>query len=457
MCSDTKLQILIAGSGKNCAPFVEAVTDVPGVEIVCLLDMQADPSSIELAKGIGVPLVRELPSYSNASHLDIIVNTSRDGAVSEHINNHKPENVVVLEKAAARLVRYLTAPFRSTPRYSDIIPAVHRDMEQTSGGAPRIIGKSVQMAEIMDLLERVGPTPTTVLLLGETGVGKDLIARVIHHESNLRDRPYISINCTALTSSLMESELFGYKRGSFTGAEEDRKGLFEEADGGTLFLDEIGDMLPELQAKLLRFLQTGEIRRVGSTETINVDVRVIAATNRDLEVAMDNETFRRDLYYRFNTFTIEIPPLRERMMDVPYLAYHFVTKAEAKLNKRVTGISDEALECMLRYDWPGNVRELENVIERAAILCKGDIIKPEDVALRIDDSGSFGCRIKLPETGEQQNESIFQSKKDQVMENFEKKEMQRYLKKTNGNVSEASRLSGIPRRTFYRKMKKYGM
>ncbi|SOB58477.1 Sigma-54 factor interaction domain-containing protein [Pseudodesulfovibrio profundus] len=456
MWKDTKIQILVAGSGKTCAPFVKAIADVHGVKIACLLDMQADPSSIELAKDIGVPLVNELPSYVDAANLDIIVNASKNDDVSTHINKNKPEHAVVLENAAARLVRLLTVSLRKKARYEGRFHAVQREMEQR-GGKTRIIGKSIQMCEVMDLVERVAPTPTTVLLLGETGVGKDLIARAIHQQSHLNSRPYISINCTALTSSLMESELFGYKKGAFTGAEEDRKGLFEEADGGTLFLDEIGDMLPELQAKLLRFLQTGEIRRVGSTETTNVNVRVIAATNRDLEFAMDNETFRRDLYYRFNTFTIEIPPLRDRMMDIPYLVYHFITKAEAKLNKRLTGIADEALECMSRYDWPGNVRELENVIERAAILCKGDVIGPEDVALRIDDSGTFGCPVGKPAAEDQENSSVFQSKKDQVMENFEKKEMQRYLQETDGNVSEASRMSGIPRRTFYRKMKKYGM
>lgn len=453
MWKDTNIQILVAGSGKKCAPFVKAIADVHGVKIACLLDMQADPSSIELAKGIGVPLVNELESYGDAASVDIIVNASKNGDVSNHINKHKPEHAVVLEGAAARLVRLLTVSLRKGARYKDRFRAVQREMEHL--GETRIIGKSPQMCEVMDLIERVAPTPTTVLLLGETGVGKDLIARAIHQQSHLNNRPYISINCTALTSSLMESELFGYKKGAFTGAEEDRKGLFEEADGGTLFLDEIGDMLPELQAKLLRFLQTGEIRRVGSTETKNVNVRVIAATNRDLETAMDNETFRRDLYYRFNTFTVEIPPLRERMVDIPYLVYHFITKAEAKLNKRLNGIEDEAMHCMHRYDWPGNVRELENVIERAAILCKGDVIGPEDVALRIDESGTFGCLIDRPV--DQEQGGFFKSQKDQVMENFEKKEMQRYLQKADGNVSEASRLSGLPRRSFYRKMKKYGM
>ncbi|CCO25220.1 sigma-54 interaction domain-containing protein [Maridesulfovibrio hydrothermalis] len=456
MWKDTKIQVLVAGSGKTCAPFIKAVKGVHGVEIACLLDMQADPSSIKLAKDIGVPLVNELSSYGDAYKLDIIVNASRNGEVIEHIRQHKHDRVIVLEKAAARLIRLLTVSLRKEARFRDRYHAAKREIEQR-GGDTQIIGKSVLMCEIMDLVDRVAATPTTVLLLGETGVGKDLIARAIHQASHLRNRPYISINCTALTSTLMESELFGYKKGAFTGAESDRKGLLEEADGGTLFLDEIGDMLPELQAKLLRFLQTGEVRRVGSTEIMTVNVRVIAATNRDLEYAMNNETFRRDLFYRFNTFTIDIPALRERKVDIPYLAYHFVTKAEAKLNKKLRGISDEALECMGRYDWPGNVRELENVIERAAILCSDGLICPDDLALRIDDSRSFGCPISPAVPDEPEKADLFQSKKDQVMENFEKKELVRFLEKADGNVSEASRISGIPRRTFYRKMKKYGM
>jgi len=457
MWKDTKIQVLVAGSGKTCAPFIKAVKDVHGVEIICLFDMQADPSSITLAKDIGVPLVNELSSFGDAHKLDVIVNASRNGEVSEHICQHKSDHVIVLEKAAARLVRLLTASIRKESRFRDRYRAAKREIEQRTGGETRIIGKSVQMLETMDLIDRVAPTPTTVLLLGETGVGKDLIARSIHQASHLCNRPYISINCTALTSTLMESELFGYKKGAFTGAESDRKGLFEEADGGTLFLDEIGDMLPELQAKLLRFLQTGEIRRVGSTDIQTVNVRVIAATNRDLEYAVSNETFRQDLFYRFNTFTIDIPPLRERRVDVPYLVYHFITKAEAKLNKKIQGISEAALECMSRYDWPGNVRELENVIERAAILCRDDVIGPEDLALRIEDSGAFGCPVGSAVATAPEGEDAFQSKKDQVMENFEKKELVRFLEEADGNVSEASRLSGIPRRTFYRKMKKYGM
>jgi transcriptional regulator with GAF, ATPase, and Fis domain len=237
--------------------------------------------------------------------------------------------------------------------------AAGRDPALRAGAGGRMVGKSPGIRAVAELIERVAPTPTTVLLLGETGVGKDLAARSIHQTSPLRHKPFVPVNCTAFTANLMESELFGYRKGAFTGAECDRPGLLEEADGGTLFLDEIGDMSRELQAKLLRFLQTGEVRRVGDTVTRTVRVRVIAATNRDLDGAVESDAFRRDLFYRFNAFTITLPPLRERAEDLPYLAYHFVTKAEAKLNKKIAGIDEDALGLMQAYRWPGNVRELE--------------------------------------------------------------------------------------------------
>ena len=207
-----------------------------------------------------------------------------------------------------------------------------------------------------------------MLIRGESGTGKELVARAIHRYSNVRERPLVTVNCTALAPTLLESELFGHKRGAFTGAVADKPGLFERADGGTIFLDEVGDMPLEMQAKLLRVLQTGEIKPVGDVVTRKVRVRVIAATNRDLEKALAVSEFREDLFYRFNTFTITLPPLRERTEDIPVLAHHFLRKAEAKVNKRVDRFAPEALDLLKRYPWPGNLRELENIIERAVVL-----------------------------------------------------------------------------------------
>ena len=230
-----------------------------------------------------------------------------------------------------------------------------------------IIGTNPKMKEISRLIAKVAPTPTTVLIRGESGTGKELVARAIHRSSALWNQPLVTLNCTALSPALLESELFGYKRGAFTGAYADRKGLFEKAHGGTMLLDEVGDMSLETQAKLLRTLQTGEIRAVGDVHTKAVSVRIIAATNRDVEKAIREGAFREDLFYRINTFTIALPPLRERLEDIPFLAEYFLQRARAKVNKRVESVSPEALSLLRSYSWPGNLRELENIIERAVV------------------------------------------------------------------------------------------
>jgi transcriptional regulator with PAS, ATPase and Fis domain len=452
MWNDEPIKVLMAGNGSACGPFLETVRTVPGVVLAGLLDGKAKPESLELSRALGVPLVNDLGELPGREDLDIIILAGDDPVQAARVRAQAAGHTLVLERGAARLVRLLA---ESLCRCSATVPAelaLRREAEDTLGLDRRFIGKSPQVLEVHELIRRVAPTPTTVLLLGETGTGKDLAARSIHRASPLRDAPFIAINCTALSPSLMESELFGYVRGAFTGAERDKPGLLEEADGGTVFLDEIGDMQAELQAKLLRFLQTGELRRVGSNSTRQVAVRVIAATNRDMEQAVAAGQFRRDLFYRFNTFTITLPPLRERRMDIPYLALHFLTKAEAKLNRRLDGISQPALSAMAAYDWPGNVRELENVIERAAILCRQGTIGTEDLALPGLDPACPADPEAAPGT-----EGGFDSTRERIMDTFEKKELLRYLKMADGSVTRAAEISGIPRRTLYRKIKKHGL
>jgi DNA-binding NtrC family response regulator len=293
----------------------------------------------------------------------------------------------------------------------------------------------------------VAPTPTTVLIRGESGTGKELVARAIHRHSQLRDKPLITVNCTALTPSLMESELFGHKRGSFTGAVADKAGLFEKADGGTIFLDEVGDMPPEMQGKLLRVLQAGESKPVGDVVTRKVRVRVIAATNRDLEKALVAGEFRQDLFYRFNTFTVTLPPLRERTEDIPVLAYHFLRKAEAKVNKKVDRVSPEALDFMKRYPWPGNLRELENSIERAVVLASGRQIEVAHLPFHQRELGPI----------EVATEEGFVSAKDRVVALFEREAVVRFLTEARGNISAAAKRAGITRRNFHRLMAKHSI
>src|SRR5712671_6893178 len=244
---------------------------------------------------------------------------------------------------------------------------------------PNVVARSPKMQEVLATADRVAATNATVLLGGESGVGKDLIARAIHEKSRRAAGPFIKINSTAIPENLLESELFGYEKGAFTGASSSKPGKFEMADKGTLFLDEIGDVPPAIQVKLLRVLQEREFERLGGTRTVKVDVRLVAATNRDLRAALEDGTFREDLYYRLNVVPLEIPPLRDRKEDIPYLAHHFVEKLAAENGGLVTGITDAAIEKMMQYSWPGNVRELQNIIERACALAKTNKLEPSDI------------------------------------------------------------------------------
>ncbi|MCZ6636438.1 MAG: sigma 54-interacting transcriptional regulator, partial [bacterium] len=241
-----------------------------------------------------------------------------------------------------------------------------------------LIGGSEAIGKVLTQVDQVASTDATVLILGETGTGKELLARAVHNRSGRKERPLVKVNCAALPSELIESELFGHEKGAFTGATVQKIGRFELADGGTIFLDEIGDLPLELQAKLLRVLQGGEFERLGSAKTLQVDVRVIAATNRDLEEAVREKTFREDLFYRLNVFPIQSPPLRERKGDIPLLITYFVNKYSAKIGRSIEAVSKEAMAALQIYPWPGNVRELENVIERAVIVCPGDILEVGD-------------------------------------------------------------------------------
>jgi len=241
-----------------------------------------------------------------------------------------------------------------------------------------LLGKSGRMQEVFDLIGRFAPSPAPVLITGESGTGKELVAAAVHEHSPRAKKPFIKLHCAALAETLLESELFGHERGAFTGAVARRDGRFSQADGGTLFLDEIGDISPSIQVKLLRFLQEHEFERVGGNQTLHVDVRVVAATNRDLPARVREGAFREDLYYRLNVVTIEMPPLRVRSSDIPLLAMHFLQKYAAQNGKTIAGFSDAALECLGAYAWPGNVRELENAVERAIVITKTDVIRPED-------------------------------------------------------------------------------
>ena len=308
-----------------------------------------------------------------------------------------------------------------------------------------IVGRSAAMREIFHTVERVAPTRATVLLAGESGVGKDMIARAIHQHSPRANRPFVKINCTALPENLMESELFGYEKGAFTGANTTKPGKFEQADTGTVFLDEIGDVPPAIQVKLLRILQEREFERLGSNKTRQIDVRVLAATNVDLRAALEQGTFREDLYYRLNVLPIDIPPLRDRKEDIPFLADHFIKKYAKDVDGRIESLSEAAVQKLMQYHWPGNVRELENVIERSMVLSPGPVLEPEDIKL---DSA--------PRRAQAHNDAGFLPE-GMTLDQYEQAIIREALKRANGNKSQAARLLGLTRNALRYRLQQMGI
>jgi DNA-binding NtrC family response regulator len=309
---------------------------------------------------------------------------------------------------------------------------------------PNIVARSPKMQEVLATVERVAPTNSTVLLGGESGVGKDLIARAIHEKSRRAQGPFLKINSTAIPENLLESELFGFERGAFTGAVASKPGKFELADKGTLFLDEIGDVPPATQVKLLRVLQEREFERLGGTKIIKVDVRLIAATNRDLREALEQGTFREDLYYRLNVVPIDIAPLRERREDIPDLVNLFISRFAGDSGKPVEGITPEAMQILVNYHWPGNVRELQNIVERACALAKGRVLEPGDIHLDTRPSkATNGAGGFLPD--------------GMTLEQWEDEMVQEALRRAHGNKSQAARLLGLSRNALRYRLSKIGI
>lgn len=302
-----------------------------------------------------------------------------------------------------------------------------------------IVGESPAIRRVMELVHHVAPTDVTVLIEGESGTGKELIARSIHANSKRRYLPIVPVNCGAIPESLLESELFGHERGSFTGADRKRRGKIEMAQGGTLFLDEVGAISPKMQVELLRALETKEFHRVGGMESIHVDFRVICATNEHLETAVAEGRFREDFYYRINVFTIEAPPLRARVSDIPLLADHFLHRFAQQMDKHISEISPEAMKLLLEYDWPGNVRELSNAIERAMVVGKPPAIRAEDFPLRSSRGSGHGAN-----GGE-------------ALEMVERQHIAQVLERTEWNITHAAKVLGIDRVTVYNKIRKYGL
>lgn len=355
--------------------------------------------------------------------VDTAVQAMKDGAFDYIVKPFDPENVSHIIRRSVR--------FKMLEKENILL---RKELEKKYG-FDEIIGKSKLMEEIFELIRTIAESEAVVMIRGESGTGKELIARAIHANSKRKYGPLIALSCGALPDSLLESELFGYEKGAFTGANYSRKGRIEMAAGGTLFLDEIGDISPKTQVDLLRVLQERVIYRLGSTKPVNVDIRVISATHRNLEEAIREGTFREDLYYRLNVVTIDVPPLRDRKEDIPLLANHFLHKFALANSKKVEAISGEAMEILIRYNWPGNIRELENVIERAVVICKNNEIVTDDLSEVIKKSA---------------NDTI-----PRTLDESEKQHITRILNENNWNIKKSAEDLGIDRVTLYNKIKKY--
>lgn len=373
-----------------------------------------------------------------------------------------PDDAVTAMKNGA--FDYISKPFNVDEIKSVIESATKQkgapdNRQSLADSFPGIVGKSKEMLKIFDIIKRIAPTPANVLIYGESGTGKELVAKAIHENSKVEKNSFIPINCSAIPEELMESELFGHMKGSFTGAISDKQGLFMEANNGTAFLDEIGELTPIIQTKLLRVLQEREVKPVGSTQIKSINVRIIAATNRILEEEILAGRFREDLFYRLAVVPIRVPPLRERKSDVPLLVDYFLRKYSQLLGKEVQNISSYALEVLMEYDFPGNVRELENIIERGVALSGSSIILPESLSL----TGSF----REPEHEATENQSLFQVVRNEselfdtglekVMTRLEKKLIQFALEKTGNSKMKAADLLQVSFRSLRYKTKKYGI
>lgn len=429
----TIIQVLMKGWGYQVTL---AHNGLQAVELTKCTPFDLILSDVRMAEMDGIEALKAIKTYNPA--IPILIMTAYSNV----------ESAVEAIKAGA--YDYLTKPLDFDMLHITLERALeHTSLksenktlkQQLNADYYHMIGRSAPMRRLMEMIAMIAPSEATVLICGESGTGKELIARAVHANSLRKDRPLVSINCAALSESLLESELFGHEKGAFTGADKRREGRFMEANQGTLFLDEIGEVSPLMQAKLLRAIQEREIQRVGSNQTLSVDVRLIAATNRDLLADVEAGRFRQDLYYRLNVVTVDSPPLRERREDIPLLAMHFLAKFAERNRKPVKGFTPQAMDMLLKYHWPGNVRELENTVERGVILLTGDFISEKELPLSMSSLADEKLEARL-------DQSI------QPLELVEKNAILAALEKTAGNKTEAAKQLGITRKTLLAKLQK---
>lgn len=457
-----KPRILVVDDEESIREFLDIMLRKEGYDVTCVEDGQ---QAIDLLKKKSFDLVISDLQMPNVTGIELL----------KHTKDNYPELLFMMitafgttETAVDAMKMgaydYVTKPFKLDEVRINIANALrskHLEVENRSlkkelnkeYSFQSLVGNSAAMHHVYDLVKRVSATPTNILVTGESGTGKEMVAKAIHYNGPLKDKPFITVNCGAIPESLMESEMFGHKKGSFTGAVADKAGLFEVADGGTLFLDEVGELPITIQVKLLRSIQERVIRRVGSTDDTHVNVRLIAATNRDLEEMVNEQTFRQDLFYRLNVIQIKTPPLRDRREDISLLAEHFLKKYNDRLGKVVNSISSDAMEVLKKYDYPGNVRELENIIERTVALEAGASILPESLPPFVKTKS--GSRQMVSSEGiEITDEGI---DLDKVIGQIEKELIIKSIHAANGVKKRAAKLLGITFRSMRYRVEKYNL
>jgi two-component system response regulator AtoC len=447
---------------------VQAANGVEAIER--LADVDVVITDLRMPGADGMEVLRT--ASKNHPHLPVIMITAY-GSVGQAVEAIKAGAFDYIEKPFEQeAIRIIIDKAIGQAAANRLAPQqqLYVTSESEQRGKFGLVGQSAEMHAIFAVIEKVADTPSTVLITGESGTGKELVAKALHEESSRKGGPFIKINCAAIPKTLMESELFGYEKGAFTGATTSKPGRFELADSGTLFLDEIGEIPVEMQVKLLRAIQESEFERVGGLKTIKVDVRLITATNRDLEQEIARGNFREDLFYRLNVVPLQIPPLRKRTGDIPFLVQHVIKKFNERLKKSITGISDEALAALESHTWPGNIRELENVLERTILFCKGDRIERADLQLVLAPSSSSpsnqsGSMTPITDAAPldddlDEHAEISGSLKEVVRAETARVERELIVKaldETGGNVTQAARLLKISRKSLQMKMKEFGL
>jgi two-component system response regulator PilR (NtrC family) len=452
--------ILVVDDELSMREFLNILLEKEGYDVTTASDAS---SAIDLIQNQNFDLVIsdiKMPGLGGLSLLEKIKEMDNSTPVIMITAFASPENAVVAMRNGA--FDYITKPFKvdeiikiiksaisaTTPTREDTISSATDSFEG-------IIGNSQEMVKIYNLISRIAPTPASILIYGESGTGKELVAQAIHNLSKVQDKPFVPITCSAIPESLLESELFGHVKGAFTGAISNKLGLFELADGGSVFLDEIGELTPLIQTKLLRVLQERELKRVGGTDIIKVNVRIIAATNKNLEEEIIAGRFREDLFYRLAVVPIRVPPLRERKGDVPLLVNHFLKKYSEKMDKSVQEISSYAMKVLMEYDYPGNVRELENIIERGVALEASNIILPESLTLSTYKKEGKPVKESNTFTAVDSEEELYSQGLDEVMARLEKKMIERALARTDNSKIKAAELLKISFRSLRYKVQKY--